>query len=194
MHMQTLFFFAVFNKTCRQLDGKMTLWLLILNKMIAPSFLIPPAPDIAELRRFPSYFAVVLNYHKLRLCTASPETSGGGDARLRKKKKSHFIVKWKKQCVIFDSLDPRRVETSGRLCHEPSVCFCAAVLVFVASAARSDVNARRAPLHLSESHGPTSLSKKEPTKTNSRKWTRFNANDNTACENNACEWCNWFVT
>lgn len=58
--------------------------------MIAPSFLIPLAADIAELRRFPSYFAVVLNYHKLRLCTASPETSGGGDARLRKKKKITF--------------------------------------------------------------------------------------------------------
>lgn len=162
------FYFALFNNGSKQLDRKMTLWLLILDKMIPSPFFIPLAPDCAELRFFPSYLAVVLNDHKLRPCTASLKTTGGGNAYARKKKIT-FHTDMKERICHIEVIRPLGSWDLGAVMSLALCVFCSTVPCSVASTAHSYVNARTAPLHFHNSQSPKCLSQKEPTKTNSRK-------------------------
>lgn len=168
----------MFNNGSRQLDRKMTVWLLILDKMIAPSFFIPLAPDNADLRSFPSYLADVLNEHKLRLCAAV----------------LHSDLTWEKQYVTFKLLDIENVQTPGQWCHTPSVCFPLQLLVLWPTQPTAMSALAQLIFGFITLKAPNACRKKEPTKTNSREGMRFNANEKTVCGNNTWAWCNWFVT
>lgn len=165
MHMQTLFFFPVFNNGSRQLDGKMTVWLLILDKVIAPSFFIPLAPDNADLRLFPSYLAVVLNYHKLTLCPTGPEQRGECTFHLD-------VRETVRHTQVIRNLESRNLRAV--MSHALSM-FCSAVPCFVASPAHRYVSTCTAHLQFQNSQSPRVGKKKNPQKQTGRKWIQFNA-------------------